>query len=184
MRFSIGLICASLCLTSICLQAYGQAQQEPSTDGGAQTATPQAQPAPSADFEEKLTRGEVLVRKKGTQEWLPISKFTEPVDVGLLDGHKIYVVTKAIKVPKVRYNEDPSYPPGEEGKPAQAVLRVVVDEKGLVRYPKVLSSSGAEYAEIAIRVVKGWKFAPATLNGEPVPVLILITIDWEAVRSY
>jgi TonB family protein len=184
MRFSVGLIFASLCLTSLCLQADGQAQQESSTGGGTQTATPQAQPEPSSDFEVKLTREGVLVRKKETQEWLPSSKFDEPVDVGLLDGHKIYVVTQVIKAPKARHSEDLNYPPGKEGKPGQAVLRLVVDEKGSVRFPMAVSSSGPEYTEVAIRAVKDWKFAPATLNGEPVAALILVTVEWEALRSH
>jgi TonB family protein len=182
-RFSVGLVLASLCLTPLCLQADGQVQQEAS-GGGTQTATPRAQPAPSSDFEVKLTREGVLVRKKGTQEWLPSPKFNEPVAVGLLDGHKIYVETKAIKAPKARYSEGVNYPPGKEGKPGQAVLRLVVDEKGSVRFPTALSSSGPEYTETAIRAVKDWKFAPATLNGEPVAALILVTVEWQVLRTY
>jgi TonB family protein len=163
-RSSVGSILASLCLTSLCLGIDGQVQQEASGGGGAQIST-QEQLAPSSDFELKIAREGVLVRKKGTQEWLPSSKFNEPVAVGLVDGHKIYVVTKAIKAPKARYSEDPSYPPGRDGKPGQVVLRLVVDEKGSVRSPTAVSSSGPDYTEAAIRAVKEWKFAPATLNG-------------------
>ncbi len=182
-RPGVGLILASIWLTSLRLQVDGQPQQEDSEGRGTQTAT-QSQSAPSSDFEVKLTREGVLVRKKGTQKWLPSSKFNEPVAVGLLDDHKVYVVTKAIKAPKARYSEDPSYPPGREGKPGQAVLRLVVDEKGSVRSPTTVSSSGPEYTEAAIRAVREWKFAPATLNGEPVAALILVTVEWQVLRTY
>jgi hypothetical protein len=81
-----------------------------------------------------------LVRRKGTEEWLEASQLSDPIVVSPLDAdHRIYVVTKAIKPPKIKHKEDPEYPG-----PARSLsgecrvsLHMVVDDQGMVRQPAV-----------------------------------------------
>jgi TonB family protein len=46
----------------------------------------------------------------------------------------------------------------------------IIDTKGKVRVPVVLSASSPELGDAAIAMVKQWQFAPVTMNGSPVLV--------------
>jgi TonB family protein len=151
------------------------AQQAPGIAEGHDSTTP---PAPDGFFEMKIIAGkELLVRKKGTQEWFPSSELSEPAAVGLLDhDHKIYVVTKSIKAAKLKHSQDPEYPERARGSGLEGVvfLHLVVDDKGKVREPTIDSTPNEEFAKAAIKAVNKWKFQPAELNSQPVAVLTLV----------
>jgi len=49
---------------------------------------------------------------------------------------------------------------------------------GVVRFPTVDASPGVEFAGSAVEAVKKWSFEPAKLNGQPVAVLINVTMDF------
>src|SRR3979411_959701 len=125
----VGLCFLFVCATSLCVEASLLPQQE----GDADARKPAVETASAAapDFEVKIVPGkEFLVRRKGTLEWTPSSKLSEPVVVGALDGdHKVYVATKAIKPPKVKHSQSPDYPEIERksGTEGQVTLHVVVD---------------------------------------------------------
>jgi TonB family protein len=126
----------------------------------------------STDFEVKIVPEGFLVRQKRSQEWKLSGGLNEPIAVGVLDGNqKIYVMTKAIKRPKGKHLPDPDYPPGHSNG-GQISLHMVVDDQGTVRLPTVDVSPGPEFSQAAIEAVKKWTFKPATLNGQPVAVLI------------
>src|SRR5260370_36685622 len=84
---------------------------------------------------------------------------------------EIYVMTKAIKRPKGKHLPDPTYPPSHSNG-GQISLHMVVDDQGAVRLPTVDVSPGPEFSQAASEAVKKWTFKPATLNGQPVAVLI------------
>jgi TonB family protein len=132
-----------------------------------------------SDFEVRITRGEFLVRRKGTVEWKPSLKLNEPIAVGLVDGdHKVYVATKAVKPPKALHTEPPNYPSSEKksGKDGQVSLHVIVDDHGLVRFPTVYASPSPEFTKAAIEAINKWTFEPSKLNGQAVAVLINVTM--------
>jgi TonB family protein len=151
----------------VCFQEASKENQQPEI----QT------PSTATDFEVKIVPGKgILVRRKGTDHWMESSKLTDQIAVGLLDGtSKIYVATKAIKPPKAKHLQDPDYPKSERksAKDGQVFGHVVVDDQGKVRLPTVDSSPSPEFAKAAIEAVKKWTFEPATLNGQPVAVLII-----------
>jgi len=137
----------------------------------------------NSDFEVKLAAEKgILVRRKGTEEWLEVSKLNEPIAVGLLDSdHKIYLVTKAIKPPKIKHTQDPEYPgsgrmlSGE----CRVVLHLIVDDKGMVRSPTVDSSPSPEFAKAAIEAINKWRFEPAKLDSQPVAVLMRVEMQFK-----
>lgn len=93
-------ICSVLAICA-CMLASALAQQEPGTRSGTPTASP-------SDFEVKINPGELLVRRRGTLEWKHGWQFSEPIAVGVLDRDRnVYVVTKAIKPPKIKHTQDP-----------------------------------------------------------------------------
>jgi TonB family protein len=141
---------------------------------GVQTA-----PVPLSDFDLKIVQGVFFVRQKGTVEWKRSSKLSEPIAVALVDGdHKLYVPTKAINPPKALHMEDPDYPPSEKksAKDGQVSLHIVVDDHGLVRFPTVDATPNAEFTSAALEAINKWRFEPAKLNGQPVAVLVIITM--------
>ena len=130
--FEVGLRLVLFCAVALLVRASVLPQQEPDSNNAMQPASPN--PTRSAiEFEVMIAPKQVLVRRKGTQEWMPSSKLSEATAVGQLDGdHPIYVVTKAIKPPKAKRMPDPDYPKVEKhsGKQGEVLLHIVVDERG------------------------------------------------------
>ncbi len=58
------------------------------------------------------------------------------------------------------------------------VLDVVVDKDGRIRQPKIIRPVGLGLDEKAVLGIQNWKFKPATLNGQPVPVEMAIEISF------
>lgn len=57
------------------------------------------------------------------------------------------------------------------------LLRVTVDEEGNVTNEQILSGHPL-LIQAAIDAVKEWKYAPTILDGEPVPVIALVTVSF------
>jgi len=71
----------------------------------------------------------------------------------------------------------PTYPPlaraaGVEG---VVILEAVIAEDGSVRDVRVLRSNPLLEAA-ALEAVRQWRFSPTLLNGEPVPVVMTVTV--------
>jgi TonB family protein len=178
--FSVGLTLILVCTSLLCLRYPVGALQEIGRNADVQP--PIQAPPTSPDFEVKIGDRKFLVRRKGSQDWKDGFKFKEPVEVGFLDGnHKIYVVSKVIKPPIAKHRVDPDYPQGRRGPSAkgQTIMHIVVDDQGTVRFPTVDASGDAEFTKAAVDAVKRWTFEPATLNGQPIAVLIFVTIDFK-----
>lgn len=58
------------------------------------------------------------------------------------------------------------------------ILQAVVDSEGNVGYVKVLKGLPEGLTESAVQVVEQWRYEPATLNGQPVPVYINLTVNF------
>lgn len=56
-------------------------------------------------------------------------------------------------------------------------LEVLVDERGLVADARVLKSIPL-LDQSALEAARQWEFKPAMLNGEPVPVLIQLELNF------
>ncbi len=58
------------------------------------------------------------------------------------------------------------------------VLTVVIGEDGIAHDIEVVRSLGMELDDKAVAAVSQWKFAPGTKNGEPVPVIATIEVNF------
>jgi len=58
------------------------------------------------------------------------------------------------------------------------ILQAIVDSLGNVGYVKVLKGLPEGLTESAVQVVQEWRYEPATLHGEPVPVYINLTVNF------
>ena len=97
-----------------------------------------------------------------------------------LRGPDVYRVGKDVKPPKVIYDPDPAYPEvaAKAGYDGTVVLWLVIKTDGTPDNIKVQRSIGMGLDEAAFESVRMWRFRPATLNGQPVPVMINVEINF------
>jgi TonB family protein len=166
------------CTACVCVRASAPLNQGADA-GGPIPSEIQGSSTVSSDFEVKIHRGQFLVRRKGTtSDWKRCSEMNEPIEVGVLDGdQKVYLATKAIILPKPLHAEQPKYPENwrTSGVPGEVSLHFVVDNHGVVRFPKIDVSTAPEFTAATLDAVNAWRFQPATLDGQPVAVLVNAT---------
>lgn len=88
---------------------------------------------------------------------------------------------------KPRYAPAPSYPDYAacQGLSGRVELILAIDHEGTVTYAEVENSSGERTLDDAARqsVARRWKFDPEIVNGEPVPVLARVPVDFVRPQS-
>ena len=62
-------------------------------------------------------------------------------------------------------------------------MEAVIDEQGCVRNIRVLQEVPDGLTEAAVASVSQWVFSPATLNGKPVKVYYVLTINFAVFTS-
>jgi TonB family protein len=132
----------------------------------------------TSDFELKLFDNNVLVRRKGANNWEQSREVNEVIQVELFDGSHAYLLTKVINPPKHKHTPDPE-PPAQarnQQKEGTVAVHAVVDERGTLRSIRFYSSSGPEFTANTIKALRKWSFDPARLNGQPVAVFINIEV--------
>ena len=85
-----------------------------------------------------------------------------------------------VKPPKVVYDPDPQYSEAARHAHYQGtvVLWLVVTPDGSPTKIKVVRHIGMGLDEAAILAVQRWRFQPATRNGQPVPVMINVEVNF------
>ena len=95
-------------------------------------------------------------------------------------GGGAYRVGGGVSAPKALYAPDPEY--SEEARKAKyqgtVVLWLVVDAAGRPQQIRVQRALGMGLDEKAIEAVKLWKFDPAKKDGQPVPVMINVEVNF------
>lgn len=86
-----------------------------------------------------------------------------------------------IKAPRKLVNVKPVYPASmrAEGRSGVVRLDALIGKDGTVVFARVLSASvHPDFAAAAVEAVRQWKFTPTLLNGEPVEVLMTVTVNF------
>src|SRR5271166_5034934 len=95
-------------------------------------------------------------------------------------GGGAYRVGGGVSPPKVLYDPDPEY--SEEARKAKfqgtVVLWLVVGPDGHPQQIRVQRSLGMGLDEKAIEAVRQWRFEPAKKDGQPVPVMINVEVNF------
>lgn len=89
------------------------------------------------------------------------------LDGNILPPQKVYA-------PQPRYTEDAR----KARIQGVVILQAVIDVVGNVTRVKILKGLPEGLAESAMETVKEWRFKPATLDGEPVPVYLNLTVSF------
>jgi TonB family protein len=100
-----------------------------------------------------------------------------PSGPGERDENGVYTVGGSI-APPTRL-EQPKYPPEAAAAGIQGVVivQVVINESGNVADAKVVRSIPL-LDEAALQAVRNWRFAPAMLNGQAVPIRMVVTVNF------
>jgi TonB family protein len=95
-------------------------------------------------------------------------------------GGGVYSVGGGVSEPVPIYKPDPAY--SEEARKAKyqgtVVLWIVVDASGAVTDCRVVKPLGLGLDEKAVETVRTWKFKPASRNGTPVPVRVMVEVSF------
>ena len=95
-------------------------------------------------------------------------------------GGGVFRVGGGVSAPVVLYKVEPEY--SEEARKAKyagtVVLQLIVDTTGKAQSIKVTRSLGLGLDENAIQAVNKWKFRPGYRNGQPVPVIATIEVNF------
>ena len=87
---------------------------------------------------------------------------------------------ETILPPKKTRNVPPVYPPGAIQARVQGIviLEAEISPTGCVRYLTVLRGLPMGLDVAALRAVSEWAYTPTLLNGQPVPVLMTVTVQF------
>jgi TonB family protein len=101
----------------------------------------------------------------------PTSEKVEPPKIILAGG---------IVAPRATYTPDPEYsePARRAKEQGEVLVWLVVDPNGKPRDVKVLAPLGDGLDEKATEAIKTWKFEPATKDGKPVAVQIMVEVSF------
>jgi TonB family protein len=80
--------------------------------------------------------------------------------------------------PRATPHFNPRFPSGVQTQSSQVTLSLVVDTKGKPQDVKVVGSGGTEFDQAAISAVRDWRFKPGICRGEPMPMPILVQVDF------
>lgn len=85
-----------------------------------------------------------------------------------------------ITMPRVLKEQKPEYTTTAMREKAQGSVEVqaVVDVDGTINQARIVRPLHPELDEQALLAVKQWRFAPGTMNGNPVPVLVEIELTF------
>lgn len=80
-------------------------------------------------------------------------------------------VTRPVLLRQIKPEGFASHPSGT------VVIEAVIDEDGCVRQPKVVKGGETGVAPMGLRALRKWVFEPATLDGKPVRVFYVLTLN-------
>jgi TonB family protein len=99
---------------------------------------------------------------------------------GANHGGGVYSVGNGVSAPVPIYEVDPEF--SDEARRAKyqgvVALQIVVDTKGLPENIQVVRHLGMGLDQKAIEAVKQYRFKPAMYHGHPVPVSIIVEVDF------
>jgi protein TonB len=101
-------------------------------------------------------------------------------DAGPFAAPAIVPVGELDRAPMVRYQEAPVYPPDlrRRGIGGEVLVEFIIDERGLVRMPRVLRSPHEALGEAAEVAVAQWTFFPGVKNGRAVATRLQVPIEF------
>ena len=120
-----------------------------------------------------IERGDGSVDGIGIAESVPSAPLAQATLLGPQRLHQ------GIQAPRKTVDVAPRYPTLARDSRVEGtvILDVIIDEHGIVTSTRVLKSV-AFLDQAAIDAVRQWKFTPARLNGEAIPIVMTVTVTF------
>jgi protein TonB len=117
-----------------------------------------------------VERGSGLIERPGRVESAPTAP---PIARSPVRPHS------GVQTPRKIVDVAPKYPAlaRESHTEGLVILDVIIDENGNVTSTRVLKSVTL-LDQAAIEAVRQWKFTPTRLNGEPIPIVMTVTVSF------
>jgi protein TonB len=92
---------------------------------------------------------------------------------------------ECITPPRVTYSPDPEYDQASRKAKIEGtvVLRIIVTRDGLVKDPRIKRGLCEALDKRAVETVSQWKFNPATKNGKPVSLYLIVEVSYKLNQS-
>ena len=86
-----------------------------------------------------------------------------------------------VKAPTVIHRVEPRYPAAmvKMRREGIVIVECIIDRRGAIREARPLRSPHPLLEAAAVEAVRQWRFAPGTLNGNPVDVVFVLTVRFE-----
>ena len=65
----------------------------------------------------------------------------------------------------------------------QVIVESIIDKDGHVLFPRLLQTQPKGLGLAALDAICHWRFKPATLNGEPVKVYYVLTVNFKIDKT-
>jgi protein TonB len=103
-----------------------------------------------------------------------------PTGIGEGEGGLIIDPAKLDKSPRTRLQIPPAYPfeAKARGQSGRVVIEFVVDERGRVLDPHIVSSSDRMFEEPTLRAVSKWRFEPGRKDGRVVRFRMALPVEF------
>jgi TonB family protein len=103
--------------------------------------------------------------------------------ISVPERHRIVIwggpirVGAGVEPPKLVQRFEPAYPAEVQKARVEgvAIVEAVISAAGNVEDPKLLKSPNRELGESALHAISRWKYRPATVDGDPVPIYLTVT---------
>jgi TonB family protein len=97
-------------------------------------------------------------------------------------GQKLVDASTLTGMPKLRYGPPPVYPTALEGRgaPGEAQVEFVIDRKGRVRLPRIISASHPLFGWAAVTAVQQWYYEPPQVTGHAVDLRVVLPVKFPA----
>jgi periplasmic protein TonB len=102
------------------------------------------------------------------------------VGPGTGGGGRVLPIDWLDKTPMTRFQPAPAYPfeGKQQGMAGEVLVEFVVDERGRVHEPRVVSSTSRIFEEPTLRAVAKWIFEPGRRNGEVVRFKMAVPVQF------
>ena len=92
---------------------------------------------------------------------------------------KIYRVGE-VKAPVILHRIEPQYPPAflKAKMPGDVIVRCVIDKNGRIRDAQVVYATRPPFGDAVLRVLKDWRYQPASLQGQAVDCYLDLTVHF------
>lgn len=166
-------------------KAHGGESRSPSRSARSDLSTNAAPVEPPAGFGPETTTGTTIDRPSGLDAVEGGGGKVE--GVGIAEASPVIPADQApvrlhsgIEAPRKVLDAAPAYPEIARASRVQGVviLEVTIDERGNVGSARVLRSIKL-LDQAALEAVERWTFTPARLNGQTIPVVMTVTVNFQ-----